>query len=100
MTNTTDGKPTKQLFSSIRLYLLEYKDTSKSKVIRQEALRSAFILTHYVIEDILIHADDSYGAKMFSDGFHKLMHEIEDAMINQNHLSYFDDEIGFLGMLI
>ena len=89
----------KKLFSSIRLYLLDYKDTSKSKVDRLKALQAADNIVDYVIRDVLKFAGEDIGSKLFSAGIYSVSNSIKFALVSPNTLYDFKDAIGFLNII-
>ena len=99
VTDLTGAQPTKQLFSSIRLYLQDYKDTSNSKEERLKALKDADTLTDWVISDVLIYGKEDVGSKMFSIGIYNISNTIKAALVNPQTLFDVKDAIGFLSII-
>jgi hypothetical protein len=95
----TGQMPTKRIFYSVRLYLQEYKDTSRSKAERLKSLKAADTLIDWVISDVLKYSNDDIAAKMFSMGVYNISNNIKGALAVPSKLVDMQDAIGFLLIL-
>jgi len=89
-----------RLFRSAKIYLEEYKDTSKTKEDRMKALMAAATLIEWVVNNVLIHTNEKdVGSVLFSAGIRHVMFQIELAKTDRNTLYDFKESIGFLSVV-
>jgi hypothetical protein len=84
------------LFKSIRLYIEDYRDTSKKKSERINALAKGEILVRHILEEMI---PNSPGSTILAAPFAEMQGKMEDAVFNSQELYDFSDDIGFLRIL-
>ncbi len=84
------------IFKSIKLYLIDYKDTSKKKVDRYHALNDASILVDYILDDLMVKSSEG---EILRSGFESIRGKIKQAAFDSQVLYDFSDDIGFLRIL-
>lgn len=87
------SQPTKLVFRSLRLYLADYKDTSKSKEFRINSLISANTIAEYILYDIV------KDNEILLAPFRGIELGIKNAILYPNMLHSFTNSIGFLQIL-
>ena len=95
---STPEELTYLVFNSIKLYLQDYKDTSKTKAERKRAIESARIILEWTLEQCVLFSktEDEY---ILMYGLNKMKSVVVAACLNTDKVYDVSDAIGFTRIL-
>jgi len=98
--NETDipAELSRRVFYSIRLYLQEYRDTSRTKEDRKKSIDAAYVITEWVVQEIVKHID-SFEKDLIYFGFCKIFATVAQAKTDFSKVQDVTESIGFLKIL-
>lgn len=88
----------RNVFKSIRLYLEDYKDTSKTKAERKHAIESALTIVQWCVMKMQFRVD-SFEKEIVLYGFAKVLETVAVASNDMSRVYDVRESIGFLKII-
>lgn len=94
----TPAELNRQVFNSIKLYLQEYKDTSRTKEDRKKAIESALVIADWVLDECMHHAETTEQLVLMY-GIGRVHNLVTQASNDMSKVYDVSDAIGFTRIL-